>query len=144
MKGLQPPPAISGPMMCARGKIKWIFHTIPQPGEFGYDTWEDPEAWKHIGGANSWSGFSLDEERGIFFAPTGSASFDFYGAKRKGSNLFANCLLAIDAATGKRIWHFQFIHHDVWDRDLPTAPALVTLNKMEKRSMPWPNLRSME
>ncbi len=115
------------------GQLKWIFHTIPQPGEFGYDTWEDPEAWKHIGGANSWSGLSLDEQRGILFAPTGSASFDFYGGKRKGSNLFANCLLALDAATGKRIWHFQFIHHDVWDKDLPTPPALVTLNKDGKQ-----------
>ena len=115
------------------GQLKWIFHTIPQPGEFGYDTWEDPEAWKHIGGANSWSGFSLDEQRGILFAPTGSASFDFYGGKRKGSNLFANCLLALDAATGKRIWHFQFMHHDVWDKDLPTPPALVTLNKDGKQ-----------
>ena len=115
------------------GQLKWIFHTIPQPGEFGYDTWEDPEAWKHIGGANSWSGLSLDEQRGILFAPTGSASFDFYGGKRKGNNLFANCLLALDAATGKRIWHFQFMHHDVWDKDLPTPPALVTLNKDGKQ-----------
>lgn len=111
------------------GQLKWIFHTIPQPGEFGYDTWEDPNAWKNIGGVNSWGGFSLDEKRGILFAPTGSASFDFYGGKRKGQNLFANCLLAIDAATGKRIWHFQFIHHDVWDWDTPCAPALVTINK---------------
>ncbi len=115
------------------GAVKWIFHTIPQPGEFGYDTWEDSIAYKHIGGANSWSGFSLDESRGILFAPTGSASFDFYGAKRKGSNLFANCLLALDAATGKRKWHFQFIHHDVWDKDLPTPPVLVTLNKDGKK-----------
>jgi quinoprotein glucose dehydrogenase len=115
------------------GQLKWIFHTIPQPGEFGYETWEDPEAWKHIGGANSWSGLSLDEERGILFAPTGSASFDFYGGKRKGTDLFANCLLAINAATGKRIWHFQFVHHDVWDKDLPTPPALVTLQKDGKQ-----------
>lgn len=115
------------------GKLQWIFHTIPQPGEYGYDTWEDTIAYKHIGGANSWSGFSLDEQRGILFAPTGSASFDFYGGKRKGKNLFANCLIAIDAATGKRIWHFQFIHHDVWDRDLPTPPALVTINKDGKQ-----------
>jgi quinoprotein glucose dehydrogenase len=115
------------------GRLQWIFHTIPQPGEFGYDTWEDSIAYKHIGGANSWSGFSLDEKRGILFAPTGSASFDFYGGKRKGQNLFANCLLAIDAATGKRIWHFQFMHHDVWDRDLPTPPALVTINKDGKK-----------
>lgn len=109
------------------GAIRWIFHTIPHPGELGYDTWEDTTAYRNIGGANSWSGFSLDEGRGILFAPTGSASFDFYGGKRKGANLFANCTLALDAATGKYIWHFQNIHHDVWDRDLPTAPALVTL-----------------
>ncbi|MBV9989532.1 MAG: PQQ-binding-like beta-propeller repeat protein [Chitinophagaceae bacterium] len=111
------------------GALKWIFHTIPQPGEYGYDTWEDSIAYKHIGGANSWSGFSLDAARGILFAPTGSASFDFYGGRRKGSDLFANCLLALDAGTGKRRWHFQFIHHDVWDRDLPTPPVLVTLHK---------------
>lgn len=111
------------------GAIRWIFHTIPQPGEFGFDTWNDSTAYKHIGGANSWGGFSLDEKRGILFAPTGSASFDFYGGKRLGSNLFANCLLALDAATGQRKWHFQFIHHDVWDRDLPCPPALVTIKK---------------
>ena len=109
------------------GKQRWIFHTIPMPGEIGYDSWDDSTAYKHIGGANSWAGFSLDEKRGILFAPTGSASFDFYGGKRKGANLFANCVLALDAATGKYIWHFQTIHHDVWDRDLPTAPALVTV-----------------
>ncbi len=111
------------------GKMRWIFHTIPQPGEFGYDTWEDPVAYQHIGGANCWSGFTLDEKRGILFAPIGSASFDFYGGMRKGNGLFANCLLALDAATGKRIWHFQMVHHDVWDKDLPTAPALVTLHR---------------
>jgi len=109
------------------GQIRWIFHTIPQPGEYGYDTWEDSIAYKHIGGANCWSGFSLDEKRGIVYAPTGSASFDFYGGKRKGQGLFADCLLALDAATGKRIWHFQDIHHDIWDKDLPTPPALVTV-----------------
>jgi quinoprotein glucose dehydrogenase len=109
------------------GKMKWIFHTIPQPGEFGYNTWDDSIAYKHIGGANTWSGFSLDEKRGILFAPTGSSSYDFYGGKRTGDNLFADCLLALDAATGKRLWHFQEVHHDVWDRDLPTPPALVTV-----------------
>lgn len=109
------------------GKQAWIFHTIPHPGEMGYDTWEDTAAYKHIGGANSWSGFSLDEKRGMLFAPTGSASFDFYGGMRKGANLFANSTLALDAATGKYIWHFQNIHHDIWDRDIPTAPALVTV-----------------
>ncbi len=115
------------------GKLKWIFHTIPQPGEYGYETWEDSIAYKNIGGANSWSGFTLDEERGILFAPTGSASFDFYGGKRNGQNLFANCLLALDAATGKRKWHFQFIHHDLWDYDIPTPPALVTITKGGKK-----------
>ncbi len=111
------------------GKLRWIFHTIPQPGEEGYETWDDKEAYKHIGGANAWSGFSLDEEKGILFAPIGSASYDFYGGKRLGDNLFANCVLALDAATGKRLWHFQTVHHDLWDRDLPTAPALVTITK---------------
>jgi quinoprotein glucose dehydrogenase len=111
------------------GKQQWIFHTIPQPGEAGYETWDDKEAYKHIGGANVWSGFSLDEQRGIVFGSTGSASFDFYGGKRTGDNLFANSVLALDAATGRRIWHFQTLHHDVWDKDLPTPPALITLHK---------------
>lgn len=115
------------------GKRKWIFHTIPHPGQPGYETWQDTAAYKYIGGANNWSGFSLDEQRGILYAPTGSASFDFYGGKRKGDNLYANSLIALDAATGKRIWHFQFVHHDVWDRDVPTPPALVTLNKDGKK-----------
>ena len=111
------------------GKLRWIFHTIPQPGEFGYDSWDDKEAWKHIGGANAWSGFSLDEKNGILFAPIGSASYDFYGGRRTGNDLFANCVLALDAATGKRLWHFQTVHHDLWDRDLPTAPVLVSIKK---------------
>jgi quinoprotein glucose dehydrogenase len=114
------------------GKLTWIFHTIPQPGEIGYETWEDKNAWKHVGAANVWSGFSLDEERGILYAPTGSAAYDFYGGKRKGANLFANCLLALDAATGKYRWHFQFMHHDVWDKDLPAPPALITLTRNGK------------
>jgi quinoprotein glucose dehydrogenase len=109
------------------GKQQWIFHTIPHPGEFGFDSWEDSTAYKHIGGANSWSGFSLDEKRGMLFAPTGSASFDFYGGMRKGANLFANSIIALDAATGKYIWHYQTLHHDVWDKDLPTPPSLATI-----------------
>jgi quinoprotein glucose dehydrogenase len=115
------------------GKLRWIFHTIPQPGEAGFETWEDKEAYKYVGGANSWPGFSLDEERGIVYAPIGSAVYDFYGGKRLGQNLYANSLLALDAATGKRIWHFQTVHHDVWDRDLPTAPALLTITKDGKK-----------
>ncbi len=116
-------------MMCIPENLRWIFHTIPQPGEYGYDTWDNKDAWKHIGGANAWSGFSLDEKNGILFAPIGSASYDFYGGKRLGNDLFANCVLALDAKTGKRIWHFQTVHHDVWDRDLPTAPVLVNIKK---------------
>lgn len=115
------------------GKQVWIFHTIPQPGEPGYETWEDPEAWKHIGGANCWSGFTLDDKRGIVFASTGSASYDFYGGMRKGANLYANCILALDAATGKLKWHYQCIHHDVWDKDLPVPPALVTVKRDGKQ-----------
>lgn len=115
------------------GKLQWIFHTIPHPGEAGYETWEDKDAWKYIGGGNVWSGFSLDETRGILFAPTGSAAYDFYGGKRKGANLYANCLLALDAATGKRIWHFQFMHHDLWDKDLPAPPALITVTRNGKK-----------
>jgi len=110
------------------GKIRWTFHTIPRPGEFGYDTWP-PDAWKYVGGANCWAGMSLDEKRGIVFAATGSAAFDFYGGNRPGDNLFANCLLALDANTGKRIWHFQTVRHDIWDRDLPAPPSLVTIRK---------------
>ena len=109
------------------GALRWKFHTIPKPGEEGYESWDDKDAWKNIGGANAWAGFSLDEKRGIVYAPIGSASYDFYGGKRKGDNLFANSILALDASTGKKIWHFQTIHHDVWDRDLPTAPALINL-----------------
>ena len=108
------------------GEIRWIFHTIPHPGEVGYNTWPE-DAWKNSGGANAWSGFSLDEERGIVFVPTGSASFDFYGGDRHGENLFANCVLALNAQTGERIWHYQTIHHDLWDRDLPAPGNLLTV-----------------
>jgi quinoprotein glucose dehydrogenase len=108
------------------GKLRWTFHTIPHPGEPGYDSWPK-DAWKYIGGVNAWSGLSLDEKRGIVYAPLGSATFDFYGSNRLGDDLYANSLLALDAQTGKRIWHFQTVHHDLWDRDLPTPPALVTV-----------------
>ena len=115
------------------GKRMWIFHTIPHPGEKGYDTWDDPEAWKKFGGANNWAGMSLDEERGIVYVPTGSAGGDFYGGTRKGQNLFANSLIALNAETGKYIWHFQVVHHDLWDRDLPANPNLVTIRKNGKK-----------
>ncbi len=110
------------------GKLAWTFHTIPLPGEFGYDTWP-ADAWKYAGGANSWGGMSIDEKRGMVFLGTGSPTYDFYGADRKGINLFGNCIIALDAATGKRKWHFQTIHHDLWDYDLPSPPNLVTIKK---------------
>lgn len=108
------------------GELRWSFHTIPHPGEFGYETWPK-EAWKYAGSANNWAGMALDEKRGIVYVPTGSAVFDFYGGDRAGDDLFANTLLALDAQTGKRIWHFQGVHHDIWDRDFPSPPSLITV-----------------
>lgn len=113
------------------GKQRWSFHTIPHPGERGYETWPK-DAWTYTGGANNWAGMSLDEKRGLVFVPTGSASFDFYGANRIGDNLYANCLLALKAATGERVWHYQTVRHDVWDRDLPAPPNLVTVMRNGK------------
>jgi len=110
------------------GALRWIFHTIPRPGEPGYETWP-PDAWQRVGGANSWAGITVDEARGIAFVPTGSATFDFYGGDRAGDNLYANTLLALDAATGKRLWHYQIVRHDIWDRDLPAPPDLVTIER---------------
>ncbi len=109
------------------GKLAWVFHTIPLPGEYGYETWPK-DAYKKMGGANCWAGLVLDEKRGHVYAGTGSPSADFYGGDRKGENLFANCILALDANTGKRIWHYQTVHHDLWDRDLPCQPNLLTVN----------------
>ncbi len=113
------------------GAIRWTFHTIPHPGEFGYDTWP-AEAWKVAGGANAWSGVTVDQKRGMVFFATGSASFDFYGANRVGDNLFANSIVALDANTGQRVWHFQGLRHDLWDRDFPAAPTLVTVTRNGK------------
>jgi quinoprotein glucose dehydrogenase len=110
------------------GVLRWTFRTIPRPGEAGYETWPE-NAWTYIGGVNSWPGMTLDEKRGVVYVPTGSAASDFYGADRLGDNLFANCLIALDARTGVRRWHYQFVHHDLFDRDLPTAPVLSTLKK---------------
>ena len=110
------------------GKLRWSFHTIPHPGEFGYRTWPQG-AWKNSGAANNWAGMTLDPQRGIVYVPTGSAAFDFYGADRIGDDLFANCLIALNAQTGERIWHFQGVHHDIWDRDFPSPPALLTVKR---------------
>src|SRR6266581_1608207 len=110
------------------GKLRWSFHTIPHPGEFGYSTWPK-DAWKTSGAANNWAGMTLDPQRGILYAPTGSAAFDFYGGDRIGDDLFANCLIALNAQTGERIWHFQGVRHDLWDRDFPSPPALLTVKR---------------
>jgi quinoprotein glucose dehydrogenase len=115
------------------GKLKWGFHTVPRPGEFGYDTWPK-DAWKNIGAANNWSGLTLDEKRGVVYFGTGSPSSDFYGGNREGKNLFSDCIMALDAATGKMKWYYQTIHHDLWDRDIPCPPNLATIKhngKME-------------
>ena len=108
------------------GTLVWTFHTIPRPGEEGYDTWPK-EAWKYAGGANTWGEITVDEKRGIAYFPTGSPTYDYYGADRIGTNLFGNCLLALDARTGKKLWHFQMVHHDLWDYDINAAPQLITV-----------------
>jgi quinoprotein glucose dehydrogenase len=127
-----------GPGIAAPGDIRafdvrtgnevWRFKTVPLPGEFGNDTW-DGDSWKNRGGANAWGGLSVDAGRGLVFAGLGSAAFDFYGGDRRGDNLFANCTIALDARTGKRVWHFQTLHHDLWDHDLPVYPNLVTVTR---------------
>ena len=113
------------------GKLEWSFHTIPHPGEFGYETWPK-DAWKYIGSANNWAGMTVDVKRGIVYVPTGSAAFDFYGGNRIGDDLFANTLIALSAGTGKRIWHFQAVRHDIWDRDFPSPPVLITVQREGK------------
>jgi len=114
------------------GALVWTFHTIPQPGEPGYETWPK-DAWKYAGGVNDWAGMSLDKNRGMVFLALGSPSYDFYGGDRKGQNLYGNCVVALDARTGKHIWHFQTVHHDLWDYDLPAPPNLVTVEHDGKK-----------
>jgi quinoprotein glucose dehydrogenase len=113
------------------GKVRWVFHTIPHPGEFGYDSWPK-DAWKVSGAANNWAGMSVDVARGVVYVPTGSAAFDFYGPDRLGDDLFANCLIALNANTGERLWHFQGVRHDLWDRDFPSPPVLLTVQREGK------------
>ena len=120
------------------GEEVWQFRTVPRPGEFGNETWEG-DSWKHRGGANAWGGFSIDMNRGLVFAGLGSAAFDFYGGDRRGENLFANCTIALDAKTGRRVWHFQTLRHDLWDHDLPVYPNLITIIHDGKESTPLPS-----
>jgi quinoprotein glucose dehydrogenase len=108
------------------GKLVWTFHTVPRPGEFGYDTWPK-DAWKYIGGNNNWGEMTIDTRRGIAYIPLGSPTYDFYGADRVGANLFGTSIVALDARTGKRRWHFQLVHHDLWDMDPSAAPQLTTI-----------------
>ena len=113
------------------GALVWQFHTIPHPGEFGYETWP-PDAWKYIGGVNTWGEITVDPVRGIAYFPLGSPTYDFYGADRHGANLFGTSLLALNARTGKRLWHFQMVHHDLWDYDNVAAPQLTTVRRNGK------------
>lgn len=116
------------------GKLAWVFKTLPEKGAMGASTWPSyTRANEEVGAINNWAGMAVDRERGIIYVPTGSAAFDFYGGNREGENLFANCLLALDAKTGKYIWHFQTVHHDIWDRDLPAPPNLLTVTHDGKR-----------
>jgi glucose dehydrogenase len=127
-EGLPTPPGDIRAYDVRTGALRWTFHTVPRPGEFGYETWPK-DAWTYTGAANNWTGMSLDVQRGLVFVPTGSAADDYYGANRVGNNLFANSLIALNAQTGERVWHFQFVRHDIWDRDLPAPPTLVTLRR---------------
>jgi quinoprotein glucose dehydrogenase len=135
--GEGPAPAAPGTIRAydvQSGKLVWRFHTIPHPGEPGYETWP-ADAWTRVGGTNVWTGMTVDEERGLVFCPVGSATFDFWGGNRVGDDLYADCLLALDAATGKLVWHYQFVHHDLWDRDPPAPPNLLTIHR-DGRAIP--------
>jgi quinoprotein glucose dehydrogenase len=125
-EGYMSPPGDLRAYDLVTGKLVWQFHTVPQPGEFGYETWPK-DAWKYVGAANTWGEITVDAERGIAYFPTGSPTYDYYGADRIGANLFGNCLLALDARTGKRLWHFQNVHHDLWDFDNNAAPQLTRI-----------------
>jgi len=130
-EGGDAPPGYIQAIDIRTGKLAWVFHTVPLPGEYGYETW-DKDSYKKIGGANCWAGMVVDEKRGVVYAGTGSPSVDFYGGARNGKNLFANCIIAINAKTGKRVWHFQTVHHDLWDRDAPCPPNLITVKHKGK------------
>ncbi|WP_224485153.1 outer membrane protein assembly factor BamB family protein [Robertkochia aurantiaca] len=129
-EGTEAAPGDVGAFDVRTGEVRWTFHTIPHPGEQGYEAWENREAYRNegIGGANNWAGMALDEQRGIVYVPTGSIAPDFYGGDRKGDNRYANCLLALNASDGRLLWYYQFTHHDVWDRDLPAPPNLISVD----------------
>src|SRR5690606_7491245 len=114
------------------GELVWTFHTVPRPGEFGYETWP-PDAWKYVGGTNAWGELTIDKELGIAYVPLGSPTYDFYGADRIGANLFGTSIVALDARTGRRVWHFQMVHHDLWDMDPSAAPQLTTITHEGRR-----------
>lgn len=116
-----------------KGKVLWSFHTIPHPGEPGYETWEDPNAWQTHGGSNNWGGMAVDEKLGLVYMGTGSATYDFFGGDRKGANLYSNCLLALDIKTGKLVWYFQTVHHDLWDYDITSSPVLMDITRNGQR-----------
>jgi quinoprotein glucose dehydrogenase len=127
-EGYMSPPGDIRAYDVATGRLAWTFHTVPRPGEFGYDTWPK-DAWKYIGGVNNWGEMTVDTRRGIVYIPLGSPTYDFYGVDRIGSNLFGTSIVALDARTGKRQWHFQFVHHDLWDLDPSAAPQLTTIRR---------------
>ncbi|OYX11825.1 MAG: quinoprotein glucose dehydrogenase, partial [Algoriphagus sp. 32-45-6] len=123
-EGYMSPPGYLRAYNVVTGDLVWTFHTVPKPGEYGYDTWPK-DAYKYVGAINTWGEITVDEKSGIAYFPLGSPTYDYYGADRIGSNLFGNCLLALDARTGKRIWHYQTVHHDLWDYDMVSAPQLM-------------------
>src|SRR6188768_4362943 len=131
-EGYMSPPGDLRAFDILTGKLVWQFHTVPHPGEFGYDTWPE-HAYKYVGGVNTWGEITVYAKRGIAYFPIGSPTYDFYGADRRGANLFGSSLIALDARTGKRLWHFQMVHHDLWDFDGNAAPQLTTITRDGKR-----------
>jgi quinoprotein glucose dehydrogenase len=132
-EGYMSPPGDFRAYNVITGALVWQFHTVPHPGEYGYDTWKNKDAWRYVGGNNTWGEITIDAKRGIAYFPTGAPTYDFYGADRLGNDLFGDCLIALDARTGKRLWHFQAIHHDLWDYDNTAAPQLITIEHDGKK-----------
>ncbi len=131
-EGYGAPPGDIRAFSVRTGKLVWQFHVIPHPGEPGYETWENKDAWKTAGGVNNWGGMSVDEKRGIAYLGLGSATYDFYGGDRLGANLYANSLVALDVKTGKLLWYYQTVHHDLWDYDITSSPVLMQVRRNGK------------